>query len=175
VYDGRVSDTTLRGVRRAGEGPRGRWARRAGLTVLLVIVVAGACGVFGVRSRTIAATGAGYRLTVTYPQTARAGLDAPFRVAVHHAGGFHGALVIAISSDYFRQFETQGFYPDADGVTNNGRFVSFTFDKPAGPDFVLEYDAYIQPSAQVGKSATVRVLVHGADVASASLHTWLAP
>lgn len=170
-----IADSTLRDVRRADEGPGPRWGRRLGIGLLLVLVLLGAFGVFGVHSRTTTVHSNGYQLTVTYPQTARAGLDVPFRVHVHHAGGFDSALTIQISSDYFRMFETQGFYPNADSMTNTGQFVSFTFSKPPTNDFELEYDAYIQPASQIGKYAVVHVVTNGAVVASQSLHTWLVP
>jgi hypothetical protein len=60
-------------------------------------------------------------------------------------------------------------------MTNDGRYVSFTFDQPKSDNFELEYDAYIQPAAQIGKSATVRVVVHGVIVAATTVHTWLVP
>jgi hypothetical protein len=168
-------DSTWSDVRPADLGPPPRWAKRIGLCLLLLVVIAGALGLFGVHSHTNHVNSNGYQLTVTYPQTARAGLDVPFRVGVHHAGGFDGPLTIEISNDYFRMFETQGFFPNADSMTNDGTFVSFTFTKPKSANFLFEYDAYIQPSAQLGKSATIRILVHGAMVATTSLHTWLVP
>jgi hypothetical protein len=170
-----VIDSTLRDVRRAGAGPPSRWVQRTGLTVLLLIVVAGAVGVFGVHSRTTTTRSGGYELSVTYPQTARAGLDVPWRVHVHHDSGFNSAITLAVSTDYWRMFETQGFFPDADSSTNDGRFVYLNFQNPRGTDFVLDYDAYIQPAAQIGKSATVKLIVHGTVVAEATLHTWLVP
>ena len=169
-----AADSTLTDVRAASHGPS-PWPRRIGLAVLLLVVIAGALGVFGVHSRTNEVEANGYSLKVTYPQVARAGLDVPFHVAVHHAGGFDGPITIQISTDYFHLFETQGFFPDATSMANNGRFVSFVFDKPKSDNFRLEYDAYIQPAAQVGKSATVRLVMHGVIVASTSLHTWLVP
>jgi hypothetical protein len=168
-------DSTLRHVLRAHEGPAPRWGRRLGIAVLLVVVAVGAIGGFGVRSRTVRAEQSGYTLQVTYPQTARAGLDVPWRARVHRAGGFSSDLTLAISTDYFRMFETQGFYPDADSVTNDGRFVYLTFTKPTGDDFVLDYDAYIQPGSQLGKSATVEVMVGGVVMVRATLRTWLLP
>jgi hypothetical protein len=145
--------------------------------LLCVIVAAGAIGVFGVHSRTATATGSkdGYRLSVVFPQTARAGLDVPWRAIVASSDGFTSAITIAVSTDYFRMFETQGFYPDPDEQTNDGRFVYFSFNKPRGHTFVLDYDAYIQPASQIGKSATVEVLVHNAVVARTTIHTWLVP
>lgn len=169
------NDSTLADVTPAKCSPASIWGRRLGLSLLLVVVVAGAFGVFGVHSRTVTRHDNGYTLEVLYPQTARAGLDVPWRVTVHKPGGFDQAITIAVSTDYFRMFETQGFYPDADSSTNDGHFVYFNFDKPNGAEFVMDYDAYIQPSAQIGKHATVKLIVGGKLEASASIHTWLVP
>lgn len=92
-----------------------------------------------------------------------------------HRGGLPSKLTIGVTTDYFRMFETQGFYPDADAVTNDGRFVYLTFDTPPGDTFVVDYDAYIQPSSQIGKSAVVKAIVDGVSVARVSVHTWLTP
>jgi hypothetical protein len=170
-------DSLLSDVRRTGPSRTAIWGRRGGIAVLLAVVILGAVGFFGVHSRTVSAQGDdGYRLTVTYPQVARAGLDVPWRARVHHPGGVNDDVTLAISSGYFGMFETQGFYPDASEVTNDGTFVYFTFDKPPpGQDFLVDYDAYIQPSAQIGKSATVQLIIGGHLVAQTHLHTWLAP
>ena len=170
-----AADSTLRDVRPTAAGPAPRWGRRFGLAALLIIVVLGALGFLGVRARTVTASNAGYTLQITYPQTARAGLDVPWRAQVHRAGGLPKTLTIAVSTDYFRMFETQGFYPDAQSETNDGKFVYFTFSTHPGDDFVVDYDAYIQPSSQIGKSAAVEVIVANHVVVSANLHTWLMP
>jgi hypothetical protein len=156
-------------------GPPPIWGRRLGTGLLLMIVVLGAVGVFGVHSRTVTKSANGYTLSVTYPQVARAGLDVPWRVHVRRAGDLPDQITVAVSADYFRMFETQGFFPDADAATSDGGLVYFTFDTPGGQDFVVDYDAYIQPAAQVGKSATVELIVAGRLVVSVSLHTWLVP
>jgi hypothetical protein len=168
-------DSTLSDIRRGGPSVWATWGRRSGIALLSLVIVAGAVGVFGVHSRTVRDSADGYTLAVTYPQTARAGLDVPWRARVHKDGGFTSDITLAVSTDYFRMFETQGFYPNADAETNDGQFVYFTFSKPGGDDFVLDYDAYIQPSAQIGKSATVKLTVDGRDVVQTSLHTWLVP
>ena len=176
MYDRRVTlDSTLRDVRRSTEGPGSRLGRRLSLVLLLLLVVAAAIGAFGVHSATVSDRANGYLLGVTYPRTARAGLDVPFTAHVQHTGGFPSSLTLAISTEYFRMFETQGFYPDADSATNDGRFVYLTFTAPHGDTFVMDFDAYIQPSAQLGKSATVKLIVRGSTVATVRLHTWLVP
>ena len=165
-------DSTLRDVR--GDPHVGKWARRIGLAVLLVIVVAGAFGVLGVHSRTTTKHAGGYALRITYPQVARAGLDVPFRVHVSYPTA-PKSITIAISSDYLRMFETQGWYPNPDTQTNDGRFVQFTFNSPPAHGMELEYDAYVQPAAQIGKHATVQVLVGGTVVVQTTIRTWLVP
>jgi hypothetical protein len=166
------SDSTLRDVRR---NPNvGKWGRLAGLALLLIIVLVGATGYLGVRSRTARVAANGYSMTVTFPQVARAGLDVPWRVHVTYPSA-PKSITIAVSSDYFRMFETQGFYPSPDSQKNDGRFVQFTYNGPPASGMELEYDAYIQPAAQIGKRATVQVLVGGKVVASTSIHTWLVP
>jgi hypothetical protein len=167
---------TLRDVPAPGERSRPHWLRRIALSILLVIVLLGATGVFGVRSRSVRVEGSGYTLTVTYPLSARAGLDVPWRARVHKDGGVNSDLTIAVSTDYFRMFETQGFFPDADSATNDGKFVYMTFKAPPpGQDFLVDYDAYIQPSAQLGKSADVRLIIDGKLILRARIRTWLVP
>jgi hypothetical protein len=143
--------------------------------VLLVVVALGAVGLFGVRSATATVSANGYTITVTYPRVARAGLDVPFRVHIFHPGGFSAGVGVAISSDYFEMYETQGFFPEPDSERNNGRFVTLNFAKPVGSDFQVEYDTYVQPAAQIGKSATIRIEVGGQVVAHTSISTWLLP
>lgn len=151
------------------------WTRRIAGAVLLIIVICGAVGVFGVRSRTAHTSSNGYDLAVTYPQSARAGLDVPFEVVVRHPGGFGDSLTLAISRDYFRMFESQGFFPDADSSTADDQFVYMTFSAPKGDVFTLWYDTYIQPAQQLGKSAKVDLIIDDKVVAQTSLRTWLVP
>lgn len=170
------TDSLLADVRPVEAGPPNRWPRRAGLAVLLVIVILGALGVFGVHSRSTSATRNGYTLAVTYPQSARAGLDVPLRIRVHRDQPIADAFTLAVSAEYFRLFETQGTYPDPDSSTNDGRFVYYTFSPRSGSnDFLVDFDVYIQPSSQVGKSALVKLIVGGDEAAQVSLRTWLVP
>ena len=169
--------STLQDVRAPSEGPVNPWPRRLSLALLTLIVVLGAAGMFGVRSGTTSAHSNGYTVSVTYPHISRAGLDSPFRVRVHaDSGTFPDYVTIGISEPWFRIFETQGFFPEPDSETNDGKFVYFTYAKPgSGHDLLFEYDAYIQPAQQIGKSATVIVQIAGREVARTSFTTWLVP
>jgi hypothetical protein len=176
LADADSRDSTLRDVRMPAVGPVRAWPRRAGQLLLLVIVLLGAFGWLGVHSRTTSSAANGYTLTVTYPQVARSGLDVPFRVVLHRdIGVLPSDVKLAISEDYFRIFETQGFYPEPDSSTNDGTFVYFTFKSPPAATFMFEYDAYVQPASQLGKDATIRAIADGRQVAQVSIHTWLAP
>src|SRR3954471_4396441 len=77
-------------------GARGVWGRRALLSALVLVVLAGATGLLGVRARTVTARNPadGVTLGVHYPQVARAGLDVPFQITVHRHGGFTGKVTV---------------------------------------------------------------------------------
>lgn len=134
------------------------WVRRAGLCVLLAFVLAGVTGLLGVRTGTSTASGNGYDLSVTYASVARAGLDVPWQVTVSHPGGFGKEVVLAVTGDYFDIYETQGFTPDPSSGVRDADTLYLTFDAPDGDVLRVSYDAYIQPSAQVGREATVSVV-----------------
>jgi hypothetical protein len=168
--------STLDDVRPVEKGSAAQWGRGVGIAALLVVVVLGATGFFGVRSRTTTVASDGYSMSVTYPQSARAGLDVPWRVRIHHPGGFPKQITLAVTRSYFHMFETQGWYPDADSASSDGTFIYFVFDtQPGSDDFVVDYDTYIQPGSQLGKSADVKLIIAGRLITTASLRTWLLP
>ena len=176
VHVGADGRSLLEDVRRSTTRPIARWGRRAGLTALLLVVLLGAFGFLGVRTGAQSASSQGYTLEVVYPKVARAGLDVQWTARVHRADRNLDDVTLAITTDYFRMFETQGFYPDASDSTNDGQFVYFTFSKPpAGHDFVLDFDAYIQPSSQIGKSAEVKLIMGGQEITSTTIRTVLMP
>ncbi|MCF6377890.1 hypothetical protein L2K70_09755 [Nocardioides KLBMP 9356] len=150
--------STLDGVETAADERSALWGRRAFLCLLLAFVLAGAAGLLGVRSATATAESDGYRLDVTYARVARAGLDVPWHVVVTHPGGFGKEVTIAVTGDYFDIYETQGFTPDPSTGVRDGDTLYLTFDAPDGDVLTVDYDAYIQPSSQVGRDATVAVV-----------------
>lgn len=172
----RLPDSTLSGLDTARQEHGALWVRRTGLCVLLAVVLAGVTGLLGVRTGTAEATGDGYDLSVTYASVARAGLDVPWQVTVTHPGGFGKEVVLAVTGDYFDIYETQGFSPDPSSGVRDADTLYLTFDAPDGDVLRVSYDAYIQPSAQVGRDATVSVV--DADLrplASVHIDTHLVP
>ena len=168
------ADTTVAGIDDATQ-PVALWVRRGATTVLLVVVVAAVAGLLGVRTDAVEAEQDGYHLTVRYPGAARAGLDTPWEVTVEHPGGFEKEITLAVTGNYFDLFETQGFHPEPAEETRDGSTLYLTFTAPDAETFVVDYDAYIQPSAQRGSSARVSVVDGTTPLVSVDLHTRLLP
>ena len=171
-----MPDSTLTGFETRREERVAAWGRRAVLAVLLVVVVAGLVGVLGVRTATETDTGGGYSLSVDHASIARAGLDVPWEVTVRSETGFEKTITLAVTGDYFDMYETQGFTPEPSGSIRDGDTVYLEFDAPEGDTFVVDYDAYIQPSSQRGESATVSVVdTDLRALASVDIDTFLLP
>jgi len=171
-----MPDSTLTGLESHQQEQTAIWGRRAFLGVLLVVVLAGALGLLGVRTSTATDAGGGYELAVDHATVARAGLDVPLQVTVTHEGGFDKTLTLAVTGDYFDMYETQGFTPEPSAAVRDASTLYLTFDAPEGDTFVVDYDAYIQPSSQRGEGATVSLV--DADLqplASVDIDTFLLP
>lgn len=152
------------------------WGRRLGVAVLTLIVAADLVGALGVHTSTQAASGAdGYHLSLDYPGIARPGLDVVWRARVDHPGGFDAPITLAITGDYLSIYETQGFHPKPSAETRDGHDLLLTFDPPPHDTFVLDYDAYIQPSSQAGRTARVGVVVADSEVVGVTYKTRLVP
>ncbi|MFE7421751.1 hypothetical protein [Rhodococcus sp. NPDC057529] len=171
----RVPESVLDDVRERARTPAVTWLRRGAVALLVVVVALGAVGLLGVRSGTAHATGDGYELTLTYPQIARAGLDVPWDLTVRKPGGFTGPVVIVVDSDYFEMFETQGWTPEPSAETSDASRTYMSVDPPPGDTLTLGFDAYIQPSSQLGHAGSVSVSEKGVDVVTLEFTTWLVP
>jgi hypothetical protein len=142
---------------------------------MALAVAADLFSLLGVHTSARTTSANGYSLTVHYPSVARAGLDTPWQVTVTHPGGFGKQLTLGVTGDYFNIFEAQGFHPNPSDETRDGSTLYLTFTAPPGDTFVVDFDAYIQPASQQGRSATVSVIDGGTAVASVNLHTRLMP
>ena len=146
------------------------------MSFLAVFVAAGASGWLGVHAETVQQEGAGYRLTLTYPRVARAGLDIPWELRLTHAGGFDSNITIAISANYYDIIEFQGMHPEPGDETADGKFVYLTFSPPpTGDVFTTSLDTYVQPGSQVGRHAVTEAIVRGVVVARVNFSTTLLP
>lgn len=171
----RVPESVLDDVRERARTPAVTWLRRGAVVLLALIVALGSVGLLGVRSGTTHTVGGGYELSLTYPRVARAGLDVPWDLTVRKPGGFTEPVVVVVDSDYFDMFETQGWTPEPSAETSDASRTYMTVDPPPGDTLTLGFDAYIQPSSQLGHSGSVSVSEKGVDVATLEFTTWLAP
>ncbi|MBT0769639.1 hypothetical protein KIH74_11945 [Kineosporia sp. J2-2] len=171
----RDSTSTLADLRTVQDNRRGRVIRRTTVAVLTVFVLVGAGGLLGVRSGTTASSMNGYTLSVTHARISRAGLDTPWRVTVRHPGGFAGPVTLATDITYFAMFESQGFTPEPDSETTGGRYLYQDFAAPPGDTLTVEFDAYVQPSAQHGEKAETVLIVGGQEITRVGYRTRLVP
>jgi len=169
---------TLTDVGGYAESRRAVLARRGVLLAMAAVVGAGATGWLGLHTQRRSASGGGYTLQLDYPRVARAGLDITWRVRVTRDQPLESALpvVLAVSGSFFDVFETQGFYPEPDAEMRDGRWRYLEFTPAAGADtLVVDFDTYVQPSAQLGRDAEVRLLVDDVELASVAWSTTLLP
>ncbi|MBM9469003.1 hypothetical protein [Nakamurella leprariae] len=170
-------DSTLSTVRRQRKPAYARWLRRFGAVALLAIVVAGATGWLGVRAGTVRATADGWTLELTYPRVARAGLDVPVSIRVTAPEPLaERPLTLTVDRAFLDLFETQGWNPEPSATTGDGDRVALEFDTaPEGDVFRADYDAYIQPSSQIGIDARVGLEVDDEEIVSVGFTTTLLP
>ncbi len=162
----------------AGPAKRARAARRSFLVVLAAVVVAGAAGLLGVRTVERTARGGGHELTVAYASVARGGLAAPWSLTVRRDGGFVDGetLRVRLGAAYFDLFDENGFSPDAESSTSDGRYLVQEYEVPDGDTFELSYDARIGPSVQAGERGSAAVLDEDGNViVEVSFRTWIMP
>jgi hypothetical protein len=170
-------DSTVRDVR-TEHSVRSTRPRRLVLALLAVLVVAGVAGAFGVRAGTVSAAAGAYRLELTYPRIARSGLDVPWHVRLERSGGFDAKkpITLAVTADYFDLFETQGFHPEPDAETRDGRYLYLSFTAPqTGDVFEVDFDTYVQPSSQIGRDARLWVMDGDRRAVGVTYSTWLVP
>ncbi|MFD6897027.1 hypothetical protein ACFWB0_21095 [Rhodococcus sp. NPDC060086] len=170
-----IPDSVLDDVRSSARTPAVAWIRRGAVALLGMIVLAGLTGLLGVYSMTAHASGGGYQLDLEYPRIARPGLNIPWNLTVRRPGGFTEPVVIAVESDYFDMFESQGWTPEPSAETSDADRTYMTLDPPPGDTLTLGFDAYVQPSSQTGASGSVSVYEDGIDVVTAHFTTWLVP
>ena len=154
---------------------RARTLRRAGLGFLSLVVLAGAVGLLGIRTRTVSASGGGYSLRLDYPWTDRSDQPAHWLLTVRHRGGFAGPVEVAITQSYLDLLDINAIEPEPSASRNVGGYVVWTFDPPAGDELRVLLDANIGLNVRFGAGARVAVLDHGRPVVAASYRTWVAP
>ena len=161
----------------ARTSPRALWARRAVIALLAAVVGAAGLGLLGVHTSTATSTADGYMLTVTYARIARAGWDVPLRIQITAPQPLQGSsITVSVDRDYLNLFETQGLWPEPADESGDLDTVQWQFDGPdQSQDLTVDYDAYIQPTAQIGTGATIEVEIDDASITHVDIRTTLIP
>ena len=154
---------------------RARLLRRIGLVVVSLVVLAGAIGLFGIRTRTVTASGGGYTMTLQYPATDRSDEPAHWVLSVQRNGGFSGPVQIGVTQSYLDLLDMNAIEPEPSASENVGGFVVWTFDPPEGDVLRVLLDANIQLNAHFGAGAQVAVFDHGVPAVHVNYRTWVAP
>ncbi len=150
--------------------------RQAFFVALTLFLLAAALGAFGVRSRTVSASGGGYTLSVTYGNVSRPGLATPWSVEIIKPGGFDGPVTVALASKFFDAFDENGFEPDAVSSTSDGEWTVLEFDPPEGDTLALSFDAGVEPAVQFKRvRGGSRILEDGKPVVEVTYSMWVVP
>ncbi|WP_276143571.1 hypothetical protein [Rhodococcus sp. T2V] len=91
----------------------------------------------------------------------------------HAAGG--GYELILTYPRLARAGLDQGWTPEPSAETADASRTYMTVDPPPGDTLTLGFDAYIQPSSQLGHAGSVSVSEKGVDVITLEFSTWLVP
>ena len=153
-----------------------RWATRAGLLLLVLVVVAGASGLLGPRKGSTSASASGYELRVEYPSITRAGEPAPLHIQVESAAGFGKTIELELCDDLFDDLDFQSWYPNPSAETGDASTLTYEFDPPDGNVFEVSLDARSAPGAfgEI-RGCTVKVVDGPTELVSVSFKTWRMP
>jgi hypothetical protein len=142
---------------------------------LVALVAAGAIGLMGIRSRSVAGQAAGYSMALTYPYTERSSQPIRWILTVRHAGGFAGDVDVAIEQSYLDLLDLNDIQPAPSDSRTQGSLVVWTFTKPTGDVLRVTIDAIIQANAHLGAGGRVSLMRGTTPLLTLSYRTWVAP
>lgn len=171
------ADDTTSGLRDTPPRRRGRWFRRAGVGLLVLVVVLAGFDLLGPRRGDVTARSGGYTLTVEYPQVTRAGQPAPLHVTIDATAGFGDTVQVRFCDEFFNDLDFQNWYPNPSAETTVPPWIIYELDPPpSGTTLEMSLDARVSPG-QFGETddCQVSVLVQDEPVVSASFTSWRMP
>jgi len=150
------------------------------VVLLAAILVAGATGFLGVKSRTTTVTGReGYQLQVRYAQITRPGTNSPWELTITHAGGFNDKVMVETTSEYVDLFDQVTVNPQPSSETANDQVDRWTFDPPQGDDtMTVSLDATVRPDVELRRTDGYAAVYVGGDdtpVAGIAFRTTVLP
>lgn len=145
------------------------------LMLLAVIDALSLADTYGIDTAHARASGGGYDLDVRYSTVSRGALATPFEIHVRRPGGFDGPVTIAVSHEYMKLWDENGFYPTPSSETTMGPWLLWEFDRPEGDTLHFSYDGRIEPAAQRGRAGRVAVVEDATPVVEVSFRTRVLP
>ncbi|WP_426241726.1 hypothetical protein [Nocardioides sp. LHG3406-4] len=172
-----MDDDTTSDLPDTPPGRRSRWARRVGLTLLALILLAAAVGFLGPRSADSSDSAGGLTLDVTYPQITRAGQPSPLSVTVTDEAGFGDTVRIRLCDEFFDELDFQAWYPSPSAETADGPWLYYEFDPPpSGNRLEVTLDARTAPGHLGGRlPCDIAVLEGDQPAAEVSFTAWRLP
>jgi hypothetical protein len=156
---------------------RARSGRRIFVVALALFLLLGALGLYGVRSKTVEASGGGYELSVTYASISRPGLATPWAFEVRRPGGFPEGLTMSVTSGYFDVFDENGLGPAPAEETTDGERTVWRFGPTRSDTLSVSFDARIEPGVQLttAKGELSVLAPNGQPAVTVSFKTFVMP
>jgi hypothetical protein len=155
---------------------RARMGRRVVITLVVLLVLAGMLRLFGVWSATQGASTAGWNLELKYARVTRPGLTTPWRLTIHHEGGFLDKVDVEVDRSYIETFKIDQIHPDPSESTATPDSLLWTFDAPPGDTLTISLIAHIDPSADWGRRrGSAAVIVDNQPVVGMNFTTFVMP
>jgi hypothetical protein len=154
---------------------RRRLGRRVALVLLGLIVLAAVAGLFGQRTRHVAATAGGYALAVRYPSVVRDGPPTSLEISIQRASGFDGSVEVAIDAAYLSAFEQPDVSPRPEAERSVGDLVVWSFSQPEGDQLTVQLEAQMSSQVHFGQHGHIGIREHGATVVEVGFTTWVWP
>jgi hypothetical protein len=155
---------------------RDMWIRRGVISIVALIVIAGALGLLGVRSGHASQTTNGIRVDLTYPRVARPGLAVPFRVGISGLDPTTThVVVVELSSSYADSFDFNNLTPEPESIARDRETITYEFVAEQSAELELAFDTRVEPAVQSARSADLTVSVDNQPVADLAFTTLIAP
>src|SRR3954470_15364000 len=155
---------------------RARIGRRVFVVFVVLVMLAGVGGWFGLKTGKAQAEGNGTSIELTYARISRRGLKTPWELDVNRAGGFSGDVQVSISATYYDHLTVTRIDPEPTSTVVTEDNVVFTFQQPAGTVMRVLMDADVDASARPGRTHGVTtVAVNGEQGANVAYTTMVLP
>lgn len=152
--------------------------RYAASALVILVVALGATGILGVRTGVASASDGIYLIEVLHTRVARAGLAAPFGLAISTGDGsdLPDEVTVRLDSSYLEAFDFQGLEPTPTRSFNSQGLTWWTFEVPAGEAMLrVRLDARLEPAVQSPRQGVVALEVPGQEALTVEVFTFVMP